>query len=116
MRLIAESVTWTDIVVRDPQHRAPGRTQLATEPPLPTLRLALWAERNELLPQAWIAGFLDSYKTTMFGNSYLVGRINRTGSWYYFPLTMLFKTPLATLACGALAVGVALRAAVRRQR
>jgi hypothetical protein len=108
MPLIAQAVTWTDFVAHDPDHRAPRPDELAARPPKPAVSVALWLNDHELLPQAWLAGFLDTYKTTMLGQSYLLGRINRTGAWDYFPLTMLFKTPTATLLAAAIAIGLAL--------
>jgi 4-amino-4-deoxy-L-arabinose transferase-like glycosyltransferase len=67
----------------------------------------LFLDRRELLPQAWLAGLLDTYATTLRRKAFLVGDIRATGWWYYFPLAMLFKTPLATLLGGALALGAA---------
>lgn len=105
---IATAVTWSRMVASDPQHRPPLPDVLARQPaPLPA-RLALWIERHKLLPQAWIAGFLDTYKTTLLGQSYLLGHYSKTGWWYYFPLAMLFKTPLATLAAAVVATAAML--------
>jgi len=57
-----------------------------------------------LLPEAWVAGFLDTYATTLRRSAYLLDEIRQTGWWYYFPLAMLFKTPIATLSTGAIAL------------
>jgi len=104
--LIATSVTWTRMVAHDPQQRVPSRAALEDEPTPLVARVALWIDRHELLPRAWVAGFLDTYKTTMLNPTYLLGRYSKTGWWYYFPLAMLFKTPLATLAAVGLALAV----------
>jgi hypothetical protein len=50
-----------------------------------------------LLPQAWLYGFIYTYGTSMARRAFLCGEIRIQGWWYYFPLAMLFKTPLATL-------------------
>lgn len=70
------------------------------------LRLALWANRHELAPQAWIEGFLYTYVTSLVRPTWLCGQTALVGWWYYFPLAMAFKTPLATLLglCIALAI------------
>jgi hypothetical protein len=60
-------------------------------------RTILWAEKNKLLPQAWLFGFIYTYATTLIRSSYLLGQSRVVGWWYYFPAAMLFKTPLATL-------------------
>jgi hypothetical protein len=74
----------------------------------PFIRLVLFAERHHMLPQAWLAGLLDTHATTMKRSSYLNGQIGRLGWWYYFPLAMLYKTPTATLAAATLALACAL--------
>jgi hypothetical protein len=112
MPLIRDSVTWSDLVARDPQHRAPRPEVLAARTPPLAASIAMWMNEHELLPQAWLSGFMDTYKTTMLGQSYLLGQINRTGVWYYFPATMLFKTPTITLV-GVLLVVVVLGLALR---
>jgi 4-amino-4-deoxy-L-arabinose transferase-like glycosyltransferase len=68
------------------------------------VRTIFFLDRHQLLPQTWLGGFLDTYATTLRRSAYLMGEIRQTGWWYYFPLAMLFKTPIATLAAGAIAV------------
>ncbi len=41
--------------------------------------------------------------------SYLMGEINRTGWWYYFPVTFVLKTPLPTLLLFVVGVVLSLR-------
>jgi hypothetical protein len=62
-----------------------------------TVDALLFAERNRLLPQAWIYGFVYTYATTLSRTSYLMGQFSNNGFRSYFPLTMLWKTPTATL-------------------
>ncbi len=64
----------------------------------------LWMERNRLLPQAWLNGLLYTQQSAVLRKTYLLGRFSMTGWWYYFPLTMLFKSPLALIAAAAGAV------------
>jgi 4-amino-4-deoxy-L-arabinose transferase-like glycosyltransferase len=60
-------------------------------------RLALWAGDSHLLPQTWIEGFLFSYGTAPGREAFLLGKPSMSGWWYYFPVAMAVKTPLATL-------------------
>jgi hypothetical protein len=115
MPLIRDSVIWTDSVAHDPQGLAPNPTQLSMRPaPIPAA-IAMWMNDHELLPQAWLAGFMDTYKATLFVRSYLLGQINSTGAWYYFPLAMVFKTPVATLIAVVVAIILFLRKAAKAQ-
>ncbi|CAN5555937.1 phospholipid carrier-dependent glycosyltransferase [soil metagenome] len=93
-------------------HRWPSSEELAAADPGVVARAITWTERHRLLPQAWLYGFLYTYQSTLVRASYLLGRTSDTGWWYYFPLAMLFKTPLATLATGVMAIVVAIVAAV----
>jgi hypothetical protein len=58
------------------------------------------------MPHAWNYGFAYTYRHAIARPSFLLGEYGMTGWWYYFPLAMLFKTPMATLlaAAGAIAV------------
>lgn len=76
--------------------------------------IAVWAERNQLLPQAWLFGFLYTYNTTLHASAYLLGRYSQTGWWYYFPAAMLFKTPMVSIASALLAAGFGASRLVRR--
>ena len=69
------------------------------------VRFAQWADFHRLLPQAWTYGLLIAYSASHIRLAFLCGQSSFAGWWYYFPLAMLFKTPLATLI--ALALGVA---------
>ncbi len=69
---------------------------------------ALFAEHHRLLPQAFVYGVLHVHMASQVRNAFLMGEISETGFWNYFPLAMAFKTPLASLAAMAGALGVAL--------
>lgn len=62
---------------------------------------------HHLLPSAWLHGVLFVHARSLVRGSYLMGHVNMTGWWYYFPLAMLFKTPIATLLAifGATGIG-----------
>jgi 4-amino-4-deoxy-L-arabinose transferase-like glycosyltransferase len=86
--------------------------------PMPLLPATLlWLENMRLLPQPWINGFIYTYATTRVRPAYLLGERSITGWRSYFPLAMLFKTPLATLsAAGLLLAAWVVRYALSRRR
>jgi hypothetical protein len=45
--------------------------------------------------------------------AYFLGQVRVFGAWYFFPVVLLLKTPLAALALGALGFGLLIRRAVR---
>ena len=75
----------------------------------------LFMEQKRLLPQAWLNGLLYTQQSAVLRKTYLLGEFSMTGWWYYFPVTMLFKSPIALLlaAGAAAALGIAL---LMRQR
>lgn len=76
-------------------------------------RTVLWLEQKRLLPQAWLNGLLYTQQSAVLRKTYLLGEFSMTGWWYYFPVTMLVKSPLGLIGAvvGAIAVGAV---AVRR--
>jgi hypothetical protein len=73
-----------------------------------TVRTINWANDHRILPQGYLAPFLFNYAGTQIRSAYLLGSTNKHGWWYYFPLAMLFKTPLATLVAIAIALPVSI--------
>jgi hypothetical protein len=67
------------------------------------VRAALAIHRHYLLPEAWIVGFIRFLSVSDVHQNYLLGQVRDSGWWYYFPLALAFKMPLATLAAGAAA-------------
>jgi 4-amino-4-deoxy-L-arabinose transferase-like glycosyltransferase len=67
-------------------------------PRQPTVRFALWVEELGVLPRAWTNGFIYTYATTRQRSSFLMGEYSVIGWRAFFPLAMLFKTPVATIA------------------
>jgi hypothetical protein len=62
------------------------------------VKVDLWMQAHRLLPEAWLYGFLFTYSYSLMRSSYLLGQVGLTGWWYYFPLTIVFKSAIATLA------------------
>ncbi len=84
-------------------HRRPTIEYVEMQPigAIPGLLLSL--ESHRVLPQPWLFGFLYTYATTIVRSTFLMGETSIIGWWYYFPLAMLFKTPIATLAAISIA-------------
>jgi hypothetical protein len=95
-----------ELVVR--HGRAPTVAEFEAHGPSARVRLLLWMMDHRVLPQGWLFGFLYTYATTLTRGAYIMGQTSTTGWWYYFPLTMLFKTPVATLIAVALGGTLAL--------
>jgi hypothetical protein len=91
----------------------PNEQQLSAIPDPLIGKAVLFAEQHRLLPQAWLYGFLFTYRTTLSRDTFLLGQHGELGWWYYFPLAMLFKTPLATLGAITIAAIVLLKGAAR---
>lgn len=80
----------------------------ATLPP-PALRpLVSWASTHLIIPAPLFAvglGWIAQHSAE--GQlAYLLGQHSTTGWWYYFPVVIFFKTPLAFLALSALGIGL----------
>jgi hypothetical protein len=73
------------------------------------VRATRWADAHHFLPQGWLMGWLTLYGASITRRSFLCGQLSMAGWWYYFPLAMLFKTPLATLIGLSPAVVLCLR-------
>jgi 4-amino-4-deoxy-L-arabinose transferase-like glycosyltransferase len=67
----------------------------------PPLRIIQAIDQKHLMPHAWNYGFAYTYRHAIARPSFLLGEYGMTGWWYYFPLAMLFKTPVGTLLAAA---------------
>jgi len=89
------------IVSQDPPPVYPTNSQLQEGvnhwQPSETIQAVQFADQHKLFPEAWLYGFLYTYGSSLARRCFLCGRIGIVGWWYYFPLAILFKTPLATL-------------------
>jgi hypothetical protein len=79
-----------------------------------TIRCILFANRHQLLPHAWLIGLLYQYRSALIHKAFLLGDNSFHAWWYYFPIAMAVKTPLATIAAIALACLIAWIAAPRK--
>jgi 4-amino-4-deoxy-L-arabinose transferase-like glycosyltransferase len=74
------------------------------------MRAAAFAVRHHLFPEAYIYGYARLLKSTGARVAFLNGEVKvNDGWWWFFPYTMLVKTPLALFAIVALAVAVTWR-------
>lgn len=60
-------------------------------------RVLAWVDSHRLLPAAYTHGFGLSLTSAAKIPAYLAGEYSPTGWWYYFPVAMLIKTPMALL-------------------
>lgn len=71
------------------------------------LPLLVWIDRYHLVPRAYMQGFAYTVRSTLERNAFLLGEKSAVGWWYYFPVAMAVKTPLATIAAVLLALSLA---------
>jgi hypothetical protein len=67
------------------------------------VQLVRWTDRHHFLPATFLRGFLAIEGDFNSRGGFLCGDSRSFGWWYYFPLVVAFKTPLATLLAIALA-------------
>ena len=72
--------------------------------------------RLHLLPESWLYGLADVRLVANAMPTYLMGQVYAHGVWTYFPLVMLIKLTLGTLALLLLAVFAAARGWLRGPR
>jgi 4-amino-4-deoxy-L-arabinose transferase-like glycosyltransferase len=112
MRAIVDDIAARDLTAR--LGRTPTQDELARWRPPAMMRIGLLLDRHHVLPQAWCAGLVRSERAFVAHENYLLGQMReRGGWWYYFPLAMLVKTPLATIAA---VMGAVLLLAIPRLR
>lgn len=90
--------------------------ELDKKPNSMVTNLVLFAEKHELLPQTWLNGLLYTHATTRLRAGYLMGNYSITGWWYFFPMAMIFKTPLPTIILAVVALGFWIAYLVRFSR
>ena len=78
-------------------------------------RGVLFMERNRLLPQAWLNGLLYTQQSAVLRKTFLLGEFSMTGWWYYFPVAMGFKSPIALLLAAGAAAATGIVLLVRRR-
>jgi hypothetical protein len=81
---------------------------------LPTLTaIADWVDVHRLLPNTYVQGFALGQAAAQDRTAYLLGEIRFTGWWYYFPVALLVKMPVALIV---LSVAGALRCVLNRSK
>jgi hypothetical protein len=85
--------------------------RMAEEPPSLLARVAEFARRHELLPEAYLFGCCHVWRLAGTRTAFLNGEISHNGWWWFFPFTFLVKTPLLALAL--MAVGVWIQSGTR---
>lgn len=58
---------------------------------------AAWVDRYGLLPNAYAQGLVYAQSSSQQMPGFLAGQISEEGWWYYFPVALLIKTPIALL-------------------
>jgi 4-amino-4-deoxy-L-arabinose transferase-like glycosyltransferase len=93
----------------DPFHVSPAEIDdfVHRWQPPPSVKLIEMGNAHHLLPQSCLTGLLRVEAISPARTTFLCGKSSVTAWWYYFPLAMLFKTPVATLL-GLAAAGIAL--------
>src|SRR5262249_15737645 len=65
----------------------------------------VWCNDHRILPQTWLEGLLFTYGNATGRPAILFDQFSMRGWWYYFPVAMAVKTPLATLVALIFSVG-----------
>jgi len=93
-------------VLTEPQRRTIERL-LGRPAPARLARLADFARRHRLLPEAYLYGQTYTWKFSGRRNAFLNGEVSLTGWKRFFPYAFLVKTPLPVFAIIALAAAAA---------
>lgn len=67
------------------------------------------ARRHRLLPEAWLYGFAHAHRHAQRRVAFLDGQTSAVGWLRFFPCAFAYKTPVASLAAFAIAIGLLLR-------
>lgn len=86
------------------------------EPHQWVVRLGTLLLNHHWMPAAWTNGLLVQFSRAQILDSYLLGQVRGGGAWYFFPLAMLVKTPIASLVALALAGVLGIRRMKRKWR
>jgi hypothetical protein len=82
------------------------RQDVARWQPDGLIRSIKWIDAHHLFPQSFLVGFIFAASFTKAHAAFLLGQVTLRGWWYYFPLAIAVKTPLATLLALATAAVV----------
>jgi hypothetical protein len=111
MPILVRATVRNRLIIGHPEDESPSEDAIAEglQHPPRVARVVVWLNDHRLFPEPWLGGLLDTYATTIRRWSFLMGDYRDTGWWYYFPLAMLFKSPLATIAAVIFAVVLSIR-------
>ena len=116
MAVMAVAGIWAVYGFRYLPSESPGWAFDFTTPPPgaePSMlrEVAGWVDRHHLLPNAYTQGFVYAQTSSQGMPSFLAGERSTDGWWYYFPLAVLIKTPMALLLLLGLGLVVSLKQA-----
>jgi len=75
----------------------------------PVIQVVSFLRHHELFPEAYLLGYLNVWRFSRFRPSFFNGTFSFYGSGWFFPYTLLVKTPLPLMGLALLAFGLALR-------
>jgi hypothetical protein len=113
--MLLVAMSWAAYGFRFLPSEAPGWRFALHELPqvrsaVPTLAgTAAWLDSMRLLPNALTQGFVLGQSLVQERTAFLAGAYSTTGWWYYFPVALLLKVPLAVLAFTILGAIVVIR-------
>lgn len=64
---------------------------------------------HRIMPAAWINGVVLQYLRAHWHPSFFLGQVRDEGTWLYFPVAILVKSPVASLIAIFLALGIGIR-------
>ena len=114
--LVVAGLIWTFYGFRYTAHREEAPWRQFGEPWDSTLdgtggvgSVIQFAADYQLLPESYLFGTAFVYKRAQLRTSFLNGNYSLHGWWYFFPYTLMVKTPLPFFALLALALAGAMR-------
>jgi len=72
-------------------------------------QITRWVDEHQLIPNASAQGFALAIARVSGRQSYFCGQTSTTGWWYYFPIAILIKTPLALLVLAVAGLALCVR-------
>lgn len=90
-----------------PGREAPSSEEIAAYPHGAATRFALFSQSHGLLPEAWNRGLLSPEGSIAPNKTFILGRVTERAAWFYLPVAMLFKAPVAAIAAVLAAIALA---------
>jgi hypothetical protein len=102
------------VATRVALNRIPTAAEVAARTPGDLIQFVRWAASRHFLPQAFLAGLLYQLACVRYWPAFLNNEIYSTGHLRYFPLAVLYKTPVAALIAYGLAAVMLVVTMLRR--